>query len=267
MAMFLPLLGYLLFIYLWFRGMLIKTEDKLETLFCVDDECKDGHKSLKVINVKRELNLIPMEEALLMNDIHIKRKMMLELIKDNMGKYPEILKMALSNEDSETSHYAATAVVELRRKMTLSLQTWSNRYKMKASEQDVLVNYANVLSESLHSNILDESNYNSVKSIYRVLLKELLDINGLEQKYYIDKISYDIEDGDYLSALFYSERFITAFPRNEEPYMLYLKLYYLLHEKEHFDAILKKLEDTSIVLTKHTWSNISFWRNANIGGI
>lgn len=129
----------------------------------------------------------------------------------------------------------------------------------------MLLSYANALSECLHSDVLDESNYKNISSIYRIILKQLLDFYVLEQKYYVDKISYDIEDGDYLSALIFSEKFINEYPKNEEPYLLYMKLYYLLGEASNFYGMLERLEDTSIVLTRKAWSTIKFWRIENEG--
>lgn len=263
MVLFLPALGYLLFLCLWLLDKFIKKEDAVATLSCEEYVCKTKNKNIRAFDVNQELNLIPMEEALLFNSSLIKRKMILDLLKNDMGKYPGIIKIALNSEDSEASHYAATAVVELRKKITLTLQEGTKKYKISGRDKHLLIEYANVLRECLNSEMLDESNYKKVKETYRSLLKELLDTYELEQKYYIDKITYDIEDRDYLSAQFYSQKFMNKHPQREEPYLLFLKLYYLLREKSCFDAILKKLEDSSIVLTKEAWSIIKFWRKAN----
>ena len=262
-VLFLPLLGYLLFVCLWLQGKLMIKQDPVVILSCEAYGCKTKNKNIKTFDVKRELNLVPMEEALLINSNYIKRKMILDLLKEDMGKYPKIIKVALNSQDSEASHYAATAVVELRRKMTLALQEGTKKYKKSGRDKTVLIAYANVLRECLNSEILDESNYKKVKEIYRALLEELLNNYGLEQKYYIDKITYDIEDRDYLSAQYYCQIFMNAHSQREEPYLLYLKLYYLVRDKSRFDAILEKLEDSSIVLTKEAWSTIKFWRKVN----
>lgn len=115
-ALFLPLVGYILFLSLWLMDKLTINKDSSQLLFINESDNKPLDEKINYFDINKELNLIPMEEALLINNYHTIRKMILGIISDDMGRYPQVLKNALSNKDSETSHYAATAIVELRRK-------------------------------------------------------------------------------------------------------------------------------------------------------
>ena len=81
---------------------------------------------------EKELNNVPMEEALKINDYELRRKMVMDTLKeDNTLDYLNVLKEALENEDSETSHYASSIIMLLQEKTQKQILA-----KEKALEED-----------------------------------------------------------------------------------------------------------------------------------
>ena len=77
-------------------------------------------KTSKMINISqidqnKEKNIIPVEEALIVNDHQIQRQMVMEVAKRNPKEYLNELKKALLASDTETAHYAASSILELKR--------------------------------------------------------------------------------------------------------------------------------------------------------
>ena len=53
---------------------------------------------------------------------------MIDVLKEDTMQYMEVIKTAVLNEDTETSHYAVSAVMEIKRKLSISLQQLSVKF-------------------------------------------------------------------------------------------------------------------------------------------
>ena len=53
-------------------------------------------------------DIVPLEEAILINDVKVRRRFMLETLYTDPLKYLDVLNIAKYNDDVETSHYATT---------------------------------------------------------------------------------------------------------------------------------------------------------------
>lgn len=256
--LFLPVLGFVLFFVLWLKGRYGTGTDNKACLYDGDTEKAKASGAKRGFDVERALNLVPMEEALLLNDNIIKRKLLLDILKDDMVKYPGLLRMALDSDDTETSHYAAAGIVEVKRKLLQSVQELSRRYESQ-KDMDSLVMYAYAMKNYLGCGLLDESSGRKAMEKYQELLKGLLEFYSGEEVFYIDRINYEIDTGEFEAASLYCESFMKAFKQAEMPYFMYLKLFYNLGDRKSFRGVLETLKDSSISLSCNTWNTIKFW--------
>ena len=60
--------------------------------------------------------IVPLEEALLINEPGVRRELIMDVLNDDPEEYMDLLKQARMNEDVEVVHYAITAMVELCRR-------------------------------------------------------------------------------------------------------------------------------------------------------
>lgn len=257
-VLFLPVFGYLWFFLLWLRRRYMERHNEAAYLTCDIQEDKIVNVIIKGLNEEKALNLVPMEEALLLNDNNIKRTMLLDMLKNDMSKYIFLLKTALCNEDTETSHYAATGIVEVKRKLVQSLQEWKQKYE-KTKDKDVLIFYAYALKAYQSSGLQDEVNERKTMAVYQDILKELLEFYSQEEAFFTDRINYEIEAGDFENAGFYCKKFLEAHKQSEKPYLMYLKLFYSLGDKRNFNNMLQTLEGSTLTLSHSTWGIIKFW--------
>ena len=258
-SLFLPIMGYLLFIFLRL-GIILK--HKCNSSKCPSDisfEDEAVKKSIKSFDISKALNLVPIEEALLLNVNSIKRSMLLDMLKADMGKYPFLLKMALANEDTETSHYAAVGVVEVKRKLLQSLQECKRKYE-KTKSLNELISYAYALKAYYSCGLLDEANEKSTMETYQDVLLELLEFYDEEGMFFVDKIDHEINTKNFSLADVYCKRFINAHKNSEKPYLMYLKLFYATRDKKGFNYMLDILEGSTVSLSSNTWSIVKFWR-------
>lgn len=188
--------------------------------------------------------------------------MLLDLLKDDMMKYTPLLKIALSCEDTETSHYAAVGIVEVNRKLQHSVQESKLRYEKKG-DKDTLVSYAYALKAYLDSGLLDEANHKNTMTIYKDILRKTLEVYDGEEVFFEDIINYEISAGNLGTAKAYCERFLNTHRQSEKPYLMYLKLFYATRDRKGFDNALNLLKNSAVSLSCNTWNIVKFWMGAN----
>lgn len=261
MIIFLPILGYLLFFLLWLKNKYSRGQNEAAYELGEAWESLVPGKPTKCYDEKSILDLVPIEEALLLNDNGIKRAMLLDMLKGDMHKYPFILKAALVNEDTETSHYAAAGIVEVKRKLQQYLQECKQKYEA-SKDKNALISYAYALRAYQNCGLLDEANEKKTMAVYKDILRELLEFYSGEEVFFTDLISYEIEAGDLDTAGTYCKKFIDECKQSEKPYLMYLKLFYSSHDRKSFNDMLQILEGSTVCLSYNAWNIINFWKGA-----
>ena len=84
-------------------------ESALEALRFNDDL----HRSILVHERDADAGVIPLEEALIVNDPADRRRLMLSMLTEEPDAYLAQLQAAKLNDDVEVAHYAATAVAQI----------------------------------------------------------------------------------------------------------------------------------------------------------
>ena len=77
-------------------------------------------------NVEEAINKVPLEEAVMVSDKKSARRHFLSLLKDNYDTYITFINEAISDKDSEISHYAATAIVDIISRFKKSFEEVQN---------------------------------------------------------------------------------------------------------------------------------------------
>lgn len=254
-VLFLPVVGYILLTMLYIRRNFF--HNKIKTVHGFRNEKSTDGLSAPV-NISEATKLIPIEEALSINNSKIKRTTLLELLKNGEGRHPDLLKIALSDEDTETSHYAAVGIVEFKRKLQKSYQEYKDKYDMEKNNY-ITIKYAHTLKDYLDSGFLDKSTKESLEADYQDLLKKLLEFHEIEETFFIDCINREIEIGRFKTAAFYCNKYHNAHPHSDKTYLMYLKLYYSMGDKDRFKHIIDSLKESLIVPCNDIWDIVKLW--------
>ena len=116
-----PLWGPLLVVLLIARSAVFGADPKDATLesLRINDEL---HRSILVHDREADAGVIPLEEALIVNDPADRRRLMLSMLTEEPDAYLVQLQAAKLNDDVEVAHYAATAVAQISKESDLKLQ-------------------------------------------------------------------------------------------------------------------------------------------------
>lgn len=207
----------------------------------------------------QKIDVVPAREALIFNRSDIRRRMMIYLAQKNTNEHLAILKQALKNEDTEVSHYAAAAISEISNYLLDEVRRKSVLYEEDAGSVSGLKNYVDALRACLESGLLTARMRQCYLQIYLGRLDDLLSVYQEEEKYFVDMINAELNEKNFTAAMKSCGDFQRAFPENEKPYFMRLKLFYLAREPDRLKETLRELRRSAISFSSPMLSVYRFW--------
>lgn len=197
-----------------------------------------------------EINLIPMEEAIMINDKENLRNLLLTVLKGDVSKSINAVTKALNSADSEASHYAASAIMDIVNDFQTTLQKFHAQLEANPNDTEINVLYINYLEEMLAANFLSELELKTYVYTLLEVCQNLYeqDKAALRTTHYTGLISLLTRIGDLQAAELWISRYTEAYPDELEMYRCVLHHYFAIKDKIHFFACLDKLKNSSIAV-------------------
>ena len=224
-----------------------------------EDIAIDIREGQQRLNAVQELNVVSVEEALLVNDVHVRRKVLIDIIKQDALQYIDVLKQAVTNEDTETSHYAVTAVIEMKRELTILLQKLAVEYAQQPNDTTVATTYADVIQAYMRSGFLDAQSLKQYQLTYNAIVTSLIEQGTATEQHYKQKIDTAIALHNIAEAQQTITQFKQAFPLSEQPYVAAMSIYFQLRAFTPLLAELNALKSSSIQLSSDTMQLVRYW--------
>ncbi|QWU13993.1 hypothetical protein SAMN04487895_101261 [Paenibacillus sophorae] len=255
-----PLIGFLLPLF-WPQRHRCDESQRIQSLeaYLRQDANADPFKVSHLSEAEKELNIVPLEEALLVNDLTSRRRTMIDLLKQDATEHLEVLRMAVGNEDTETSHYAVSAVVEIKRKLNQSLQEFSVRYETSRDDAHFLASYAEVLQNYMRSGFLDGSTLLQLKHSLAEVLQYWTEADPDAFEAHEQKVRIELELGNYIAAEQAAALMMERFPHREESYLAQMNLYFVLRSPQRFNHALQALKQSPVRLSNEALKLVRFW--------
>lgn len=255
-----PLVGAVLFISGWvFCRVIYWREVQLaDVLFS-----KERIKPQMPVEEQRESNIAPVEEAVAVMDQSSLRDMMLNVVRGDVRASASAIARALKSNDSEASHYAATALQSLLNEFRTSVQKNYERITAEPAENtpqenvvkmELAAETVDIMAEFLKHRLLTENEHRE----YAALLDDLCErlFKGAPDRLTISRYEAVsmrlLEVKDYETCRKWCLRAYAAYPEKLEPYACQLKLYFMSGEREKFFRALRELRHTDIAIDKET---------------
>lgn len=255
----LPVFGWLLPVF-WPRWLLKRSGKQAEDIFEQQDDVHIQPIGIyQKADPQQETDLVPLEEALAISDVFTRRKAMIDVLKQDSRKYLDILQKAAGNEDSETSHYAVSAIIELKRKLMLSMQELSVQYEENKDDPHLLRAYADVLRDYMRSGYLDEHTLENYKAIYILVLGHLIRVSPELEEAYREKAEAELEVGRFSESEQTARLFLEHHPRSEDAYLLLMKIYFTMKSHEKLQETLNLLKKSPLRLSNRAVTLLRFW--------
>lgn len=222
------------------------------------------HRSIPVEPRETPDDTVPLEEALLVDTVEQRRKLILSVLKDDPARYYDLLQQARLNDDSEVVHYAATALAQVSKQADLALQQHARRYAEAgpAQQAQVRAEYAAYLEEYLASGLAQ----GQAAQLWRRQLEALLKAELAQEVTYplgcrLAKVQLALEEyeeaGQTLAAL------IRRWPVREEAWLLCLRRAAARHSGPEVRSVLRQMAEQQVYLSAAGRQEAAFWKGGS----
>ena len=206
-----------------------------------------------------EETIIPLEEAMSINDAETRRKLMLEILHRNPNEYLGLLQEARLDDDIEVSHYASTAMMEVEREYELSLQKAEKEYNDDPDSPDKLDIYLRTLKQYISSGLIDENVLFVYTHRYSELLDDKIKKNPDDMSCYAEAVDNCLSLSSFTRAEEYANRMVEKWPSEEDAWFAKLKIYRSMNNGEGIKKIIAEILRRKIYLTPEGKETIRFW--------
>ncbi|MEG2570458.1 MAG: hypothetical protein RSA70_03395 [Clostridia bacterium] len=217
------------------------------------------YRLMKIDEDEGEEKIVPLEEAMSINDTETRRKLMVDILHQNPNEYIRLLQQARLNDDLEVTHYASTAMMEVQREYEIDLQNAEREYKEHPEQEDALQNCIDSLNSYINSGLIDES----VLYIHRKRYVDLLATQMREQPdnfdAFLSAANTYLEIGDFGTAKQVVDTLTSRWANNENSWFAKLKYCQQVNDGVTLRAAVSEIKRRNVYLSPEGRQTLSFW--------
>ncbi|MDD2269290.1 MAG: hypothetical protein PHY15_07100 [Eubacteriales bacterium] len=219
----------------------------------------DDYRSLTLAVEETDDSVVPLEEAILINDSETRRQLMIDVLKHDPKQYVKLLQSARENDDVEVAHYASTAIMEIQREYELHVKDRENEYKRNPDNLDAIDSYRMAVREYVNSGLIQDSVLYLQRQKYDSILSKRLEMPGADMKIYHDAIDNLLEMEIYQRASLLIETALKKWPTNEELWLIRVKYIHLTGDRKNLEETITKLKKSSIYFSPSAQASLEYW--------
>lgn len=225
------------------------------------------HRSIIMDEDPVEDRVVPLQEALLINEPSTRRELMMEIMYGNPDDYVKQLKEARMNDDTEVVHYAVTALTELQKEYDLKFQELDWEMEKNPQSRDILDRYLDLLNRYLASGIPEGSEKELKLRTYSGMLEKKLKEEEDDLTLWKRKAEADLQIGEYEQANEEIRKILEKWERNEAGYLLLIQYYSAILNRAGIDKTLGLMERKQIHLSPEGRQTVRFWKKDEGAGL
>ena len=247
-----PVIGPLFFIISYMLDkILFWTAPDLEDVIFSKDR---GKMPLKA-DEERVRNMVPLEEALAINEKKDLRTVMMNMVKGEIQDSLAAIALALDSEDSESSHYAASVMTdelnEFRRRVQALSWEILQEEEDETEYEEMLIDYMNQVLKLRIFTIIEQRRFVHIMADTAEKLRQK-DQSKLKEEQYESVCLRLLEIEDYTDSEKWCAWLAEQYPERLSAYTCRLKLYFTLQNKEAFFTTLNDLKKSDVVIDRET---------------
>lgn len=210
--------------------------------------------------------VVPLEEALLINDVATRRSMILDILHREPLRYIDQLKTACLNSDMEVTHYATTTIMEIQRNFDLSLQ------RLDRSSRDTNINIdgnndaVSLIESYIASGLMDGHSLCRMRERYNDALERKAGQQPDNRLIRLALVQNKIDMGDFAAAEAEIARMVKQWPTFEEAWLLGVRLAVERRDKARLDAWMTQMKQSSVRWSARGKDTLEFWQWAEMPG-
>ena len=207
-------------------------------------------------------DIIPLNDAFLVDDVQKKRHYFTDAIKQAVVDNESILQMAMHDRDREIAYYAVAMLTARMEKLENELFAKESMIISGEGQEnvDLLAEYAQMLKSYLEQKkFIDHVTYRKKQGDYIGLLDYLKKMCPDKLEYYTEEIEQLLSIANYAEAEFVCAELKEHFPNKEESFMMYIKLYQSWRKPIKLQQKIRELKACPIELSQEALKAIRYW--------
>lgn len=253
-----PVVGLLCFLLGYVFNARVRKEDVDYDNLSID---KTRKQFLQPVDKTREMETLPLEEVLSVSNTKDRRRAMLSMLRQDSRETLSLVRQAAGNDDSETSHYAATALMDALGRFGSELNDLQMVYDKDRTNLQANQELLNAVLRILNSGGLLKVE----EDRYRYMLIGL--VQNLEKnhpeaitpEYYAAMVRALYGVGRAQEAEGWASLSLARRSDAEESYLNVMFIKYALGKGDEFNAALKQLTNSNIALSDEGLRIVRFW--------
>lgn len=222
----------------------------------LNDEIRRG---MQVQVREGDAGVVPLEEALIVNDPSDRRRLMLSMLTEEPDAYLAQLQAAKLNDDVEVAHYAATAVAQISKESDLKLQQLERAFKTDPSTEN-LDAYCDYLGTYLDSGLAEGRVEQIQRQQYaRLLARRCEREDGAALRIRYAAALADADELDEAEAVIM--QLVAEVPDEQEAWMLCLRLAVMRRDGEAVQQVIDAIDNQHVYLSAENREQLAFWRD------
>lgn len=257
LALLVPIWGPLCFAVLELRTRFFAGQTRelgLEKLV-INDEV---HRSILMDEDTVAERVVPLEEALLINDAATRRELIMDILYADPGDYVGQLQAARMNDDGEVVHYAVTTLVELQKEYDLEFQRLERALALDPNDEITLGEIIRLSERYLSSGLLDGNARRAELYRYSGYLDKRLE-QTKNASLLSRKIDADLKLDEYATAEVNILDFLDTWPEDERGYLYQIRYCAAMGDRRGIDDALKKMKNNDIYISPSGREEVRFW--------
>lgn len=221
------------------------------------------HEKKQKGNFMEEVDILPLEEAFLVSNLSDRRKALLQTLKKDYSKNISTILMGVNNEDSETSHYAASVVMSASTDYLNMLAKLREEYLNEESEDQTkaALDYLAGLKEFMQSDIMDAVDKGKYIRTHTEVMEWMYKYarNEISVDDYVYQIELLLETDNLELSKEWTNRALHGFPDEDAVYYATMKMYFNFNLHDEFMQMLNELMKSNINISNETLQTIRFF--------
>jgi len=204
-------------------------------------------------------SIVPLEEALVVNDRQTRKKLIFEMLLDDPMKNIDILLLARENNDADTAHYANTTIAKIQRGFQLQLQKLAVDYEKNPGDEITLDRYIDVLGRFIESGLSEAYLQHKQRLIFAELLDHKIAQTGPGKIVLQKKIQNALELKDFSSAFEAVEELKTIYPDDQNTWVHLLLVSVETRDSRHLESTISEIRRRKIEWSAENKESVQPW--------
>ena len=245
-----PVVAPAFFGFSWLLRKLLFHDEPPETTR--EDELTFVDGTALVPDVESEMNIVSMEEAMIVSHKSDLRRLLLSLLKDGAENSLGAIAMALESDDSEASHYSASAIADSLANFQAKVQALTADIEQNPKDPDGYAGLIETLIWFLDKAILSDRETAMYLKKATDAMETLLQLEpaSAPSSFFLSLTRLAIRLDDLDTARHWAELAEHYYPNTLDSYTANLQVCFASEDIEGFESWLERLKASKVVINK-----------------